>query len=67
MNWGDLVDLKSTFEHVTARYYSKFFFPGWETIKKQITFFVASIGFFRESKTYGVVNSMLIYFWLCQV
>ncbi len=45
MNWGDLVDLKSTFEHVTARYYSKFFFPGWETIKKQITFFVASIGF----------------------
>ncbi len=45
MNWGNLVDLKSTFEHVTARYYSRFFFPGWETIKKQLTFFVASIGF----------------------
>ena len=45
MNWGNLVDLKSTFGHVTARYYSRFFFPGWETIKKQLTFFVASIGF----------------------
>ena len=45
MNWGDLVNLRRTIEHVTARYYSKFFFPGWETIKKQLTFFVASIGF----------------------
>ena len=45
MNWGGLVDLRRTIEHVTARYYSKFFFPGWETIKKQLTFFVASIGF----------------------
>jgi hypothetical protein len=45
MNWGNPTDLKTTYEHVTAKYYGQFFFPGWETIKKQLTFFVASIGF----------------------
>lgn len=45
MNWGNPTDIKATYEHVTARYYSQFFFAGWETIKKQITFFVSSIGF----------------------
>lgn len=45
MNWGNPTDLETTYEHVTAKYYSQFFSPGLGIIKKQLTFFVASIGF----------------------
>ncbi len=60
MNFGDPSDINGLINHVTAKYYRRFSFAGLKTMKRQITFFINSMGFYDGKILAGDFNILLI-------
>jgi Protein O-mannosyl-transferase TMEM260-like len=67
MNFGNPSDFQRLIDHVRAKVYSQWFFDSTQVIKKQIIFFLNSMGFYSGKLLSGDFNILLIFTFLGMV